>query len=81
MGSQALYEFVLGALAVYVVLGLCIIGRPSLAVAFGCWIQSVTSRLTSTKVPSRVRAWAYPGVRSAVNLQQARRGRSTHRCP
>lgn len=45
MDNEKLYEIVLSALAVYVVLGLCIIGSPSLTVALWRSVRSAASFL------------------------------------
>lgn len=58
MGNERLYELVVFALAAYVVLGLCFIGRPSLFLPFMRWLHNIVSALISGKITSRPpRAW------------------------
>ena len=52
MGDQTVYDLVLCALVAYVALGLCFIGRPSLALPILRWIHAVITSCASGKVTS-----------------------------
>lgn len=56
MGNQALYDLVVSAVPFYLVLCLCIIGRPSLALTFSRWIRNAKLSFSSTKVSSKLRS-------------------------
>jgi len=54
MGNQTLYDLIISAVPFYLVLCLCVIARPSLAVTVLPSIRHAKLHLSLRKVPSRV---------------------------